>query len=163
MGDATSPPTGDDPSVEPGWDFFVSYAAADRRWAEWIAWILEEDGYLVLVQAWDFVPGTVWVGRMQDGIVGAARTIAVVSDDYLRSVYGSAEWQAAWAADPIGQQRKLLTVRITDCPRPGLLGTIVGVNLFEHSETAARDELRSMVTAALSGRAKPRSAPPFPG
>ena len=40
-----------------GWDFFVSYTQADRNWAEWIAWVLEEDGRKVLVQAWDFVAG----------------------------------------------------------------------------------------------------------
>ena len=27
-----------------GWDFFISYTQADRAWAEWIAWVLEEDG-----------------------------------------------------------------------------------------------------------------------
>ena len=41
----------DDPGVT-GWDFFVSYTQADRGWAEWIAWQLEEDGYRVLLQAW---------------------------------------------------------------------------------------------------------------
>src|SRR6185312_4922076 len=50
-----------------GWDFFISYTQADRAWAEWIAWILEEDGHRVLVQAWDFVPGTNWVQGMQAG------------------------------------------------------------------------------------------------
>jgi TIR domain len=32
-------------------DFFVSYTQVDQAWAEWIAWLLEEDGYRVLVQA----------------------------------------------------------------------------------------------------------------
>ena len=32
-----------------GWDFFVSYTQTDRAWAEWIAWVLEEDGHRVLV------------------------------------------------------------------------------------------------------------------
>ena len=45
---------------------FVSYTQ-DRSWAEWIAWILEENGYRVLVQAQDFVPGTNWTQHMQDG------------------------------------------------------------------------------------------------
>nr|WP_157467260.1 toll/interleukin-1 receptor domain-containing protein [Frankia sp. QA3] len=36
-----------------GWDSFVSYAPADRAWAEWIAWTLEEAGFHVAVQAWD--------------------------------------------------------------------------------------------------------------
>jgi hypothetical protein len=52
-------------NVRPRWDFFVSYTQADREWAEWIAWVLEEDGYRVLIQAWDFVPGSNWIERMQ--------------------------------------------------------------------------------------------------
>ena len=48
----------------PGWDFFVSYTQADRAWAEWIAWLLEEDGYRVLVQAWDMVAGSHWISRI---------------------------------------------------------------------------------------------------
>jgi hypothetical protein len=38
-------------------DFFVSYNRADRDWAEWIAWQLEEAGYSVVIQDWDFRPG----------------------------------------------------------------------------------------------------------
>jgi len=94
--------------AEPGWDFFVSYTQADRAWAEWIAWTLEEDGYQVLVQAWDFVPGSNWVQKMQEGVRDARRMVAVLSEDYLGSVYGSAEWQAAWAQDPAGADRQLL-------------------------------------------------------
>jgi hypothetical protein len=33
-------------------------------------------------------------------------------------VFGSAEWQAAWAKDPGGVERKFLPIRVTDCPRP---------------------------------------------
>jgi len=29
-------------------DFFVSYTSADRTWAEWIAWQLEQAGYQVM-------------------------------------------------------------------------------------------------------------------
>jgi hypothetical protein len=73
------------------WDFFVSYTQADRAWAEWIAWILEEDGCRVLVQAWDLVPGSNWIQGMHADTRDAARTIAVLSPDYLESVYGGAE------------------------------------------------------------------------
>jgi tetratricopeptide (TPR) repeat protein len=145
------------------WDFFVSYTQADRLWAEWIAWILEEDGHRVLVQAWDFVPGTNWTRNMQDGVTGAARTIAVLSDAYLKSVYGSAEWQAAWAADPDGKERKLLTIRVQDCPRPGLLASVVGVDVFGKTEPDAKATLRKAIADALAGRAKPAQPPTFPG
>ncbi len=144
-------------------DFFVSYTGADRVWAEWIAWVLEEAGYQVLIQAWDFMPGSNWVTRMQDGVTRAARTIAVLSDDYARSVYGAAEWQAAWAADPDGQTRKLLVVRVADCAPPALLNQIVAVDAVGLDETGARTELlRAAARAVAGGRGKPLSAPPFP-
>jgi len=146
-----------------GWGFFISYTQADRAWAEWIAWILEEDGHRVLVQAWDFVPGTNWIQSMQAGTRDAARTIAVLSRDYLKSVYGGAEWQAAWAADPQGTDRKLLTVRVADCDRPGLLVGVVGADLFGQTEATAKARLRNMVSAAVAGRAKPQVPPDFPG
>ncbi len=141
-------------------DFFVSYTGADRAWAEWIAWILEEAGYQVLIQAWDFMPGSNWVAGMQDGVTRAARTIAVLSDDYARSVYGAAEWRAAWAADPDGQARKLLVFRIEECPRPGLLAQIVSVDLFGVGQEGAR---RAVLAAAGGERGKPATAPDFPG
>lgn len=81
-----------------GWDFFISYTQADREWAEWIAWVLEDDGHSVLLQAWDFVPGRNWIHGMHEGASQARHTIAVLSPDYLSSEYGTAEWQAAWAA-----------------------------------------------------------------
>jgi hypothetical protein len=55
------------------WDFFISYTAADRRWAEWIAWQLEAAGLRVLVQAWDFIPGSNWMVGMQQGVEHADR------------------------------------------------------------------------------------------
>jgi tetratricopeptide (TPR) repeat protein len=145
------------------WDFFVSYTQADRAWAEWIAWILEEDGHRVLVQAWDFVAGSNWIQGMQAGARDAARTIALLSPDYLESVYGSAEWQASWASDPDGGGRKLLVVRVKECERPGLLAGVVGVDVFGIAEAAAKARLRRMIAEALAGRAKPDAAPGFPG
>src|SRR5215469_13582765 len=146
-----------------GWDFFVSYTQADRAWAEWIAWILEEDGHKVLVQAWDFVPGGNWIQNMHAGTRDAARTIAVLSPDYLHSLYGGAEWQAAWAKDPEGSGRRLLTVRVQECDRPGLLAGVVSTDLFGIPEAVARARLQAMVAAAVTGRAKPMVAPMFPG
>jgi tetratricopeptide (TPR) repeat protein len=149
----------------PGWNFFVSYTQADRAWAEWIAWTLEENGYRVLVQAWDMVPGINWIARMQDGVREADRTVAVLSEDYLGSVYGGAEWQAAWAQDPAGTDRKLLPVRVKPCDweRLGLLTGVAGIDLVGLDETAAAGRLRSEVSAAVTGRAKPPVAPGFPG
>jgi len=144
------------------WDFFVSYTQADRPWAEWVAWQLEETGYRVLIQAWDFVGGSNWISKMQQGLTRSERMLAVLSDAYLASVYASAEWQAVWATDPKGEQRKLLTVRVTDCDRPGLLAGVTGLDLIGVAEPTARQRLQDLVDGAKKGRGKPHLPPPFP-
>jgi hypothetical protein len=147
---------------DPEWDFFISYTQADRAWAEWIAWLLEEDGHRVVIQAWDFVGGSNWVQRMRDGVSGAERTIAVLSPDYLKSEYGTAEWQAAWSKDPLSANRKLLTVRVKECDRPDLLSQIVSIDLFGITKADAQTRLRQLVAGARTGRVKPDTPPPFP-
>jgi hypothetical protein len=146
-----------------GWDLFISYTQADRAWAEWIAWVLEEDGHRVLLQAWDFVPDNKWVQGMQTGVARAARTIAVLSSAYLQTQYGTPEWQTAWPADTADSKRKLLVTRVMDCDRPGFLAGVVSVDLFGITEAEASARLRAMASSVMSGRAKPAKAPAFPG
>jgi hypothetical protein len=54
--------------------------------------------------------GSVHANRTVDQMASAVS--GVVPQDYLPSVYGSAEWQAAWADDSLVQQGKLITVRV---------------------------------------------------
>lgn len=144
------------------WDFFVSYAQADRGWAEWIAWELQRDRYRVLIQAWDMVPGANWVNSMHEGVQCSMRTIALLSPEYLSSTYGTAEWHAAWRDDPLGEQRKLIPLRVAECERPGLLGSVVSVDLFGLTEAKTRSELRRAIDQAVAGRGDPARKPPFP-
>jgi tetratricopeptide (TPR) repeat protein len=122
---------------------------------------LEEEGYRVLIQAWDMVAGSSWIRRMDQGVQRAARVVAVVSPDYVASVYGTAEWQAAWVEDVQRPQRKLITVRVRGERPPGLLAGVVGIDLVGLSEAPARQRLRDEIAAAVRGRAKPGSSPPF--
>ena len=93
--------------------------------------MLEEAEYRVLVQAWDFVPGSNWIKGMQDGARARHPDYRRMSGDYLESVYAGAEWRAAWGDDPEGAARKLLTIRVArECERPGLLTGVVGFDLF---------------------------------
>ncbi|WP_307874081.1 MULTISPECIES: TIR domain-containing protein [unclassified Frankia] len=145
-----------------GWDFFVSYTSVDRAWAEWVAWQLEDAGHRVLIQAWDFVAGSNWQFRMDEGVRHAERTIAILSAAYLTSVYGRQEWQAAQAADPTGFARKLLPIRVEDCPRPGLLGAVVSIDLYGRTPHDAHRHLLDQISGTVTGRAKPTTAPEFP-
>jgi hypothetical protein len=77
-------------------DFFISYSSDDRAWAEWIAWQLIQNGYEVVIQAWDFRPGTNFIEQMNTALAECKATIGVLSSAYLRSSYGRAEWTAAF-------------------------------------------------------------------
>lgn len=140
-------------------DFLVSYTNADQAWAAWIAWQLEDAGYQVVIQAWDFLPGRDWAHEMQQALASVPRVVAVLSPAYLSSEHGEAEWRAFYAADPSGEQARLLPVRVAEVTPPGLLKTRVYVDLVGVDEREARDRL---LTAAGGARGKPADAPVFP-
>ena len=121
--------------------FFVSYNSADRDWAVWIAWELEQAGYTTSVQAWDFMPGSNFVLEMQRAASECERTVAVLSPDYLESAFTQPEWAAAFAGDPTGKSRKLVPVRVRQCEIDGLLKSIVYIDLVGVEEAAARRQL----------------------
>jgi hypothetical protein len=137
-------------------DFFVSYTGADRAWAEWVAWQLEQAGYQVTIQAWDFEPGDNFVARMRDALEQADRTLALISAAYLASPYCTDEWTGAFLHDPDGRNR-LLQVRIEDCEVPRLLRAQVHVDLVGLPREQARARLLAGVKC---GRRKPPASRP---
>lgn len=142
-------------------DFFVSYTQADRAWAEWIGWQLEQAGYTVSLQAWDFLPGTDWVQQMDTAVQQAEHTLPVLSPEYLESSeFGGAEWRAAFAADPSGKDRRLIPVRVRECHPEGLLKTRVYVDLTDRSE---RDAAAALLAGVSEQTGRPESKPVYPG
>ncbi len=140
-------------------DFFISYTHADQRWAEWIAWQLEEADYTTILQAWDFYAGGNFVLDMDNAIKQAKRTIAVLSPDYLVSRFTRPEWAAAFRYDPEGKQGLLVPVRVRSCDVKGLLGPIVYIDLVGQSEHIAQTTLLARLKRE---RHKPTRAPAFP-
>src|SRR5207244_4231100 len=140
-------------------DFFISYTHADQRWAAWIAWHLEAEGFHTMLQAWDFLAGSNFVLDMDAAARHATRTIAVLSPDYFASQFTPSEWAAAFRRDPKGDQGHLLPVRVRPCDVEGLLGQIVYLDLVDQDETTARATLLQGITHE---RRKPTSPPVFP-
>jgi hypothetical protein len=143
-------------------DYFISYTSSDRAWAEWIAWQLEAAGSTTVLQAWDFAPGSDFVHQMQQTTQQADRTIAVLSAAYFGSAFGEAEWRVAFGRDPTGESGVLVPVRVEDCDPPGLLSTLVYIDLVGLNEAAAQERL---VAGLREGErpGRPATAPAFPG
>ena len=142
-------------------NFFISHHQNDRNWAEWIAWRLEENGYSVEVQPWDFPPGSNFVIEMQRITTVAERMIAVLSPTYMESGFCFSEWTVAFGNDPKGEGRKLIPIMVKPCNLTGLFSTRVYINLVD-----VKDE-REAVRLLLEGvdtekRSKPSHRPVFP-
>jgi len=141
-------------------DFFISYTSADEDWAEWIAHVLEEAGYTVVIQKWDFRPGSNFVIEMQKALEFSDRLIAVLSPGYLAARFPQPEWAAVFAADPEGAQRRLVPVMVKRCEPTGLLCQVVQIRIHDLELNAAQARL---LDGVRSGRAKPAAPPAFPG
>jgi hypothetical protein len=141
-------------------DFFVSYTSADRAWAEWIAWQLEAEGYMVVVQAWDVTAGRDWLHEMQHATSTAQRVVVVLSPAYLQSAHGEAEWRPFDAEDPSGERSLLLSVRVGEVEPPGLLKTRIYVDLVNRDAESAQ---AALLTAVRGARGKPAEKPEFCG
>ncbi len=96
-------------------DFFVTYHAADQRWAEGIGRRLEEAGYSVELQSWDYWARSSFVLEMFAVSAIAESTIALLSPDFLADNLARPEWVAAYAQDPTGAEGILIPVRVRDC------------------------------------------------
>lgn len=147
-------------------DFFISYNRADKQWAEWIAWTLEEAGYSVVIQAWDFQAGGNFVLEMQRAAAESRKTLAVLSESYLKSSYTQPEWAAAFAQDPQSVEHKLIPVRVKECNPEGLLKPIIYVDLVGLIEVTAKQTLLDSLRPLLGSfpqRGKPDQPTAFPG
>ena len=135
-------------------DFFISYNRADEKWAEWIAWHLEEAGYAVVIQAWDSQFGKNFIEWMDEASKTSERTIAVLSQTYFTGRFAKDEWTAAF------YKNKLLPIRIQNFEIEGLLGPIAYIDLVGLDEDRAREKL---LQDNKVERKKPLSAPAYPG
>jgi hypothetical protein len=152
-------------SILVGWipsrrTFFVSYTAADKAWATWIAYILEADGFAVTIQEWDFRPGSNFAAEMDKALKQCPRMIAVLSPAYLKARFPTAEWTAVFASDPEGAKNALVPIMVEECRPEGLLSQVVQIRIHGLDEAAARKQI---LEGVRRDRNKPTTPPPFPG
>ena len=104
--------------------------------------------------------GKNFVNEMDKAAKNCKHTVPVLSEDYLRSGFTKAEWYAAFAKDPIGEKRLIISIRIKPCDIEGLLGPIIYIDLVGLNEKATKKKLLEGVKET---RLKPKKAPPFRG
>src|SRR4051812_8700572 len=139
-----------------GTDFFISHAGRDTGWAEWLAWQLQQAGYTVELDVWDWTPGEDFVARMQQALQSADRLLAVCSQAYFASAFGGAELRAAFVSQAKAEGR-IVPVLIEPVILPALYAPLISLDLTGLDEAAAAARLLARLS---SGR--PTGPPPFP-
>jgi hypothetical protein len=137
-------------------DFFISHAGRDTGWAEWLAWQLQQAGYTVELDVWDWAPGEDFVARMQTALESADRLLAVCTEAYFASAFGGAELRAALAGSAAAQGR-IVPVLVEPVTLPPLYAPLIHLDLTGLDEATAAARLRARLTGG-----RPTSAPPFP-
>lgn len=134
---------------------FISRAGADAPFAAQIGRTLQEAGYEVILQQWDFVNRS-FMERVHAALAGGARVVALLSPEYLRSEHCQAEWQNTIAGDPLNTASRLVLLRVVECEPLGLLSGLAYWDLVPVRDNAAL--LREIVLDAV--REKPRDVAP---
>src|SRR3954449_10494505 len=139
-----------------GVDFFISHAGRDTGWAEWLAWQLQQAGYTVELDVWDWAPGEDFVARMAAALERADRLLAVCTEAYFTSVFGGAELRAAFAGSAAAEGR-IVPFLVEPVTLPPLYAPLISLDLTGLDEAAAATRLRARLD-----RAPPAGRPPPP-
>ena len=118
-------------------DYFVAYHAADQEWAEWVGQQLQNAGYTVELQSYDYWARSSMILEMFAVSAIADATIALISPDFLAESLDRPEWQAALAQDPTGALGILVPVRVRECDVESALPGVGYVDLVGLGEEAA--------------------------
>lgn len=146
-------------------NYFISYTAVDREYAEWIGWELERAGFTYILQARDFPPGSRFMREMRRALDASDQLIAVFSPAYFQSQYTSLELETMQGSDPLGAKRSVIPVRIANCQIPRMFSDLVYIDLAGKTQPEARRALIAGVRAARIGVEAKRTVtrrPPWP-
>jgi anti-sigma regulatory factor (Ser/Thr protein kinase) len=147
-------------------DFFVSYANADRPWADWIAWQLEADGYQVVMQDWDDHRDRWWAHEMRNLISRGLRVVAVLSSAWHSTSDEDDDedrWRVFDAEDPSGERGLLLPVRVREADPPEQLRARVYADLVGRDAVGAREALLAAARRVRGKSTDQREFPDFRG
>jgi TIR domain-containing protein len=144
-----------------GTDFFISHAGRDTAWAEWLGWQLQQAGWTVELDVWDWAPGQDFVARMAAALESAAlesadRLLAVCTEAYFASAFGGAELRAAFAGSAAAEGR-IVPVLIEPVTLPALYAPLIQLDLTGLDEATAAARLRTRLAGV-----RPTCPPPFP-
>jgi hypothetical protein len=131
---------------------FISHAGVDTGWAEWAAWHLDQAGYDVELDAWDWPAGDSFVHRMNEAMDRAAVVVALWSPAYFEATrFTGDEWMSLVAGRGLGRagEKRLVPIWVADpaiVAVPATLRHLIAVRVDGPDDAAMERALISAVT-----------------
>ncbi|MBE9112494.1 SUMF1/EgtB/PvdO family nonheme iron enzyme [Nodosilinea sp. LEGE 07298] len=134
-------------------DVFISYTSADQAWADWLAWVLEDNGYTVDAESLETGPHSSFVQVMQQGMQQYRRVLLILSPALLKA---DAATPSGLSTVNMGSMRHyLIPIKVENCEPIGYLGLVAGINLAEKTEVEAEQTLLEAIQAILRSQEPP--------
>jgi tetratricopeptide (TPR) repeat protein len=93
-------------------DIFISFAAMDRMWAEWISAELADVKLRVVLHEIEFGPETATTTDVDEALSAASRVLVLLSQDYVKSANAIEFWKKAVNRGADTDNRFLVPVRL---------------------------------------------------
>ncbi|MEU5909639.1 FxSxx-COOH system tetratricopeptide repeat protein [Micromonospora sp. NPDC047527] len=143
----------------------LSYASADRLWAEWITDQLEDAGLRVDRRALDVPLRDGGRAEFERALTGASRVLAVLTRHYAGTALAGEVWKTASGRDQLGGGGVLVPLRVDESRLTLPYSDHSPVDLTDVDPSTARTRLleaAGATTIAVGGRVVGRFPGPFP-
>lgn len=110
---------------------FICHRKADDPEAEQLAQAIRDAGHHVWLDEWNIGIGDSIIGRMNEGLEGAAYVVVCYSSSGSTSAWMSREWMSALSRQLNGNGVKLLPVNLTGGEPPALLDDLKWADLVK--------------------------------
>lgn len=128
-------------------DFFIMYTKADRSWAKWIAWELEEAKYSVILPPWYLHSQSNLEMELQKASAKAKRILIILSPDSLNTLNTQLIHITTLKTDTSNSQNSLLPIYVRECGNEyrQILYTMHYIDIVGEDELTARAILLASV------------------
>jgi tetratricopeptide (TPR) repeat protein len=125
-------------------DVFLSYAAIDRIWAEWISDELTDAGLHVTMREIDY-PASAEPGGVGGLLANAGRIVVLLSQGYIESPNATGLWKAVADRDPVAGAAFLVPIRLDNVRVPPPFVDRSPVDLAGLNQSQATEQLLNAV------------------
>ncbi|MDX3612857.1 FxSxx-COOH system tetratricopeptide repeat protein [Streptomyces europaeiscabiei] len=138
--------------------FYVSYAATDRLWADWIVTVLRAVGYeatLAPIESDDLTVTSATPTALEHTLAGEGRMLVLLSPRYVALPPAREIWHQTSRRDPAGQIGMVVPLRVDDSPPSSEFASPPAVSL---AGVSAEEAVARLLTAVdRGGSAEPGS------